>query len=390
MPTEDPSFPPEDPAFPPEEPFPGEETPVTDPNQPFPTDESIPTDPNATPVAAAEPTATVPPTPTSPPPPTATPAPTVTPTPDPAVLLQGNVRWPAQGPITLSQNHILTAGSSLTIEPGVEVRIKPGVKLFIEGTLRSAGTAANPVRFIGPEGRWTGIIGQPGSTIVLEHTELRNAGRTGLALSSTNGTMSLTSVILTDGGGGILADNSTVDIRNSQIIGNDFPTTQPLFIRMGSGKPVTLQGNIFGGNQIPDGTSNVRIAVTKAGGGPLDIQGNAFVGVSGPSLDLQTEAAMGGTIRCNAFRGGTIGIQLSSSTPSADGFNLAVDTNAFEGQNRYGVASTIALGAANNWWGDPSGPNDAERNPQGKGVRVGVTVGFTPHLQARPSCAPTP
>jgi hypothetical protein len=193
-----------------------------------------------------------------------------------------------------------------------------------------------------------------------------------------------------DGGGGVVTSGSAVDIRNSQITGNDLAAGPGVNITLGAQSPATLDGNIFGGNLGPRGTPQVRLIAGSNGNGPLTITGNAFTSTGGPLLDLQTASAIGGTIRCNGFRAGTVGLQLSSSTPSAAGFSLTIDNNAFEGQTVSGAASTVALAVPNTWWGDPSGPSDATRNPQGRGVRAGVNVTFDPWQQSRPACAPTP
>jgi hypothetical protein len=285
---------------------------------------------------------------------------------------------------------VIVPGSSLQIDPGVEVRFKPNTNIYVEGQLIAGGTANSHVRFSGPEGRWGALVGQPGSSIELTNAEIRNAGRGGIAVNSTGGQLTVRNSQIVDGGGGIVTSGSAVDIRNSQVTGNDLASGPAVNITLGAQSPVTLQGNIFGGNQVPRGTPQVRLIAGSNGNGPLEITGNAFSGTSGALLDVQVASAIGGTIRCNGFRAGSVGLQLSSSTPSANGFKLAIDTNAFEGQTVGGVGSTIALNAPNNWWSDPSGPGDVTRNPQGRGVRAGVNITFDPWLQSRPACAPAP
>lgn len=366
---------------------PPEESPIDGTSEPGATESPVGTPgPGTTPVAGQPTSTPVAVTPSA----TPLPSPTITPTPVPVNRIDGNVRWTqSQSPIIVDRNYVVTTGSSLQIDPGVEVRIKPGQQFYIEGTLHAVGSSAAPVRFVGVDGRWDTLIGQPGSNITLEHTEIRNGGRGGVALSSTSGQLTMRDVLLTDSGGGVVTSNSGVDIRGTQIIGNDLPDGPALVIQM-NGAAVTLRESIFGGNRLPGGTPQVRIAAPTVGSGPLDIQGNAFENASGTLLELQAAAAMGGTIRCNGFRGGAIGLALNASTPSAQNFNLSIENNAYQSQANYGIASTIALNAANNWWGDPSGPADAQRNPQGKGVRAGVNVTFAPPLQARPGCSPQP
>ena len=327
--------------------------------------------------------------PTSTPEPTPTPVPP-TPTPKPFRLIEGTVRWSGGAPTVVEQDYVIAPGAVVQIDPGAEVQVMPGANIFVEGQLLAAGTPGAPVRFVGPAGRWNSLVGQPGSTISLDNVQIRNGGVGGVALTSTGGRLTLRNVLLADGGGGIATTGSAVDIQSSQITGNDLANGPALLVRMGTAPATVLRGNTIGGNQGPVGTPQVRLVAGENGSGPIDIQSNAFAGGAGPLLDIQTPAPLGGTIRCNSFRGGSVGLQLSSSAASGRGFALAIDTNAFEQQTVYGVASTVALEAGNNWWGDPSGPVDAERNPQGLGARVGVNVGFQPPLPARPACAPMP
>ncbi len=332
-----------------------------------------------------------PPLPTTPPVPTATPTPPPTPTPAPVTRIESATRWTIdQSPIVVDRDQVIVPGASLEIDPGVEVRLKPNVHIYVEGRLAVAGAAGNPVRFTGPEGRWGALVGQPGSSISLAHTEIRNAGRGGIGISSTAGQLTIHGSQIIDGGGGVVANGSGVDIRNTQVVGNDLSSGPAVNITLGAQSPAALHGNIFGGNLVSEGTPQVRLIAGNNGSGPFEIIGNAFSSTSGPLLDLQTAFAIGGTIRCNGFGGGTVGLQLSSSTPSAAGFSLAIDNNAFDGQAVAGAASTVALDIPNNWWGDPSGPTEAVRNPDGRGVRAGVNVTFSPWLQSRPGCAPTP
>lgn len=351
------------------------------PDQGVPTEAPLPDQgaPTVAP-AAPEPTA-IPPTPTAPPPPTATPV--------PITRIEGATRWTLeQSPVIIARDHVIVPGASLQIDPGVEVRFKPNTNIYVEGRLVANGAAGNPVRFSGAEGRWGALVGQRGSSIELSNTELRNAGRGGIAVSSTAGQLTIRNTRIIDGGGGVTTSGSAVDIRNSQVTGNDLGTGPAINIAMGAEASVTVQGNIIGGNQVPRGTPQLRLIAGSNGNGPLDVSGNLFTAPSGPLLDLQTASAVGGSIRCNGFSGGSVGLQLSSSTPSAAGFRLTVDNNAFVGQSVGGAASTIALNAANNWWNDASGPSEATRNPQGRGVRAGVNVTFDPWLQGRPECAP--
>jgi hypothetical protein len=94
-------------------------------------------------------------------------------------------------PTAITENTTLTpAGSpytgSSTIEPGVTLKVEPGVHLTVggltvKGALKAEGTAENPVRFTGIKeetwGEWRSIVFKAGSgASILNHVELVNGG----------------------------------------------------------------------------------------------------------------------------------------------------------------------------------------------------------------------
>lgn len=322
--------------------------------------------------------------------PTAAPSPTPVPptaTPRTGKLLTGTVRWSiADSPVRLTEDHAVAAGASLTIDPGVEVYLAPGVRLTVAGTLRAQGTAGAPVRFLGPDGRWDAIVGVDGSVIALDQVEIRQAGAAGVAISSSNGALALRNARLSENGGGILVVGSQLDLRGTQIVGNVL-AAPALNVQLPPGGTTTISGNLLRDNTLPAGTPQVRLAAGETTGA-LTIEGNLIHGDAGAGLLIDTRAALSGAIRCNAFVGGTIGLHLAAQRPDLRGFDLSINANSFTGQTRYGVAGTLPFNVSNNWWGDASGPFEAQRNPQGRGVPVGVNLEFQPWLTQRPACAP--
>jgi hypothetical protein len=101
-----------------------EEEPTETPDQPTETTEAQPTETPPPPRPTARPSVPVTPQPTIPPPPTAI----------PVDVLRGTVRW-SQGPIFLVRDQQIVPGATLIIDPGVEVRMAPGVSIFVEGKL---------------------------------------------------------------------------------------------------------------------------------------------------------------------------------------------------------------------------------------------------------------
>ncbi len=229
--------------------------------QPTPVRQSTPVQAQPTPEPSLTP---VPPTPTTRPyqstdgGATATPAgPSATPVPpEPAVnVLRGEVRWTAaQSPLILGVDQQVAPGAALIIEPGVEVRLLPGVAIYAEGSIFALGQPGNPVRFVSHTGqRWDGIYGRPGSTISLESTEIRGGGAGGTVLGSEGGTLIVRNGHITDNGGHILVKDSSLEVRNTEISGNDMPYGAAIDATYINGGNVTLTGNRIGGNRMSAG-----------------------------------------------------------------------------------------------------------------------------------------
>ncbi len=348
------------------------------------------------------------PQPTTRPAPVATPRPpqptaTAVPTAIPIDVLRGTIRWTAaQSPIVLKRDQQLAPGATLLIEPGVEVRLAPGVSIFVEGSLFALGRADNPVRFVGntPQ-RWEGLFGRPGSNIALEYTDLRGGGAGGTVLTSEGGNLVLHNAHINDNGGHLQVNDSRLEMRDSEIAGNDMPYGSALEASYTAGGFVILTNNRIGGNRMQAGTSPVRISNTSAlDTVNLDVKGNLLVGQEGPDLVLSTNGPLLGGLSCNALLGGTNGLSVRTETPQIPGFALSIRDNATEKHTppiipeylKYGIGrgatSEIALDMRSNWWGSPLGPYEPERHTDGRGEAVGDNIDFGPWLTERPACAP--
>lgn len=362
-PIEEPTTDPDNGGTPPQEPGGGEATIVPAPTEDGGTPEETPT---------LEETPT--PTATSVPP---------TPTPRPAELIAGDTRWtPANSPVIIERDAAVPAGSTLTVDPGVEVQLAPDVRLTIGGALRASGA-----RFVGSNGRWQGLVGDPGSTIALDGVELGQAGSGGTAVSSKEGTLSISNSRIGDNGGGIYAEGSRVELRGNTVVGNNI-NGPAVNLRLPPSGQTIITGNVFAGNGTPPGSQQLLIAGADAAG-PIKVEGNLFSATGGAiGATINTNVPVGGTIRCNAFSGGTIGLQLQTDRPDGSGFEWVIDSNAFADQATFGATGSVSFNLSNNWWHDSSGPADATRNPQGRGVPVGLNQQFQPWMPDRPSCAP--
>jgi hypothetical protein len=75
-----------------------------------------------------------------------------------APLAAAQTVWRAsEGPRTISGNYTVPAGSSLTIEAGVLVRINSNSRLVVDGTLNANGTSTAPVKFVGAD-NWSALL----------------------------------------------------------------------------------------------------------------------------------------------------------------------------------------------------------------------------------------
>jgi len=367
--------------------LPTPEPPTPEPPTPEPPQATVP-------VAPTQPLA---PRPTRPPP---------SPTAIPVDIIRGTAYWTAaQNPIALRRDTLIAAGATLIIEPGVEVRIPPGVSLYVDGRLYALGRPDLPVRFVGADlPRWEGIAGRAGSDIVLEHTELRGGGAGGTVLASTGGNLIVRSSRIIDNGGHLRADASRVELRDSEIAGNDMPYGAAVEIVLDGGGTVTLTGNRVGVNRMAVGVPNVQVSSRSPNDTvTLDIQRNLFIGQDGPNLTLTTNGPLQGNIVCNGFVRGSNGLSVISTLPQTPGLPLlTVRDNAIEqhtppiipiylerGIGR-GATSDVALDMRNNWWGAAEGPYEPDRHADGRGDAPGDMVRFDPWLTARPACAPAP
>jgi hypothetical protein len=372
-------------------------TPVTQPTFTAPTAAGDP--PTATPV----PPTAAPATPAGPSP-TPQPRPTRAPTAVPIDQVRGTTYWRAdRGPISVSRDVLVVSGASLIIEPGAEVRLAPGVSIFVDGQLYALGQPGSPVRFIGRDRpRWEGVFGRAGSTIVLENIEVSGGGAGGTLIASEGGSLAIRGGRLRDNGGHVRAIGSSVEVRDTEIAGNDMPYGSPLDIIYTGGGTVTLTGNRVGGNRLAPGVPPARIGSQSPFDTlTLDVQRNLLIGQDGPNLTLETNGPLRGNVVCNTFAGGLNGLSVRSTLPQTPGLpDLVVRNNAIESHTPpilpiyldfgigRGATSEVALDMRENWWESDTGPYEPSRHADGRGEAVGDNIEFAPWLQARPECAP--
>jgi hypothetical protein len=83
-------------------------------------------------------------------------------------------------PYTIAATDTFVVGD-LTIEPGVELRVPPGVGVMVQKRLVAKGTAARPIH-ITSSGLWGSLQLLGGSASILEHVQIDDAGYGGLGI----------------------------------------------------------------------------------------------------------------------------------------------------------------------------------------------------------------
>jgi hypothetical protein len=248
----------------------------------------------------------------------------------------------------------------------------------------------------------------------------------------TGGDVILLGTTISRGGGGstlIVAEQASIVVRDSQLNNN----LGQIQLRDSA---FTFENSTMRGNQLPYGAAvdatfsynsafrmvNSRIGPnTQATGAPavsikisgsatelaFELSGSLLTNQSGPNLQLESATDMAGTVQCNAFVAGDVGISLRTSTTQLPVFSLFMRNNAFE-QHRgartnkyephqgnawrtlYGMTSNVGANAQGNWWDHATGPYDPKRYAAGRGELAGVNVDASNWLTTRPVCAPQP
>ena len=316
------------------------------------------------------------------------------------------MRWSAnQSPVIVRRDLQIAPGSSLVIDPGVEVQLAPGVAIYVDGKLYAAGQPGKPVRFTSTGGgRWDAMYGRPGGDIGLDQVEISGGGNGGTLISSEGGNLTVLRSRIRDNGGQIRVLDSRLEMRETDVSGNDMPYGAAVDASYSGGGGVTLIGNRIGGNRLAGGAPPVQVRnESPYDTVNLDVQGNLMVGSSGPSMVVYTNGPLRGGMSCNAWLNGTDGLMIKSGTLQvAPEVALTIANNAIEDQTppiipeylEYGIgrgaSSDIYIDMTNNWWRSAQGPYNPQLHADGRGEAVGANITFAPWLTERPACAPRP
>jgi hypothetical protein len=170
--------------------------------------------------------------------------------------LAGNTTLAAAGsPYTISSDLIVPSGVTLTVQPGVTIRMATRRNIRVQGVLNVAGTAAQPVAIIGRDGaRWGGIsFESPSGPSSLAHLIIRGATRGydatlySSAITGRNANVTADFLNIDESDTTFYMYNSTSVVRDSTF---HIPYTgDGLHIKKGT---ATIQRCVFPGNNAPD------------------------------------------------------------------------------------------------------------------------------------------
>ena len=340
--------------------------------------------------------------PTMPPEPTATP----TATPVPVELIRGEVRW--SGEKRVVYDVVVETGATMIIEPNTTVFMAPGTSFYIDGNVRALGSAAAPVRITSDGQAWGGMFVRNGGDVMLLGAVISRGGGTTTLIAAERASVVMRDTQINNNLGHIQLRDSAFTFENSTMRDNQLPYGAAIDATFSYNSAFRVVNSRVGPNTQADGAPAVAVKSTgSATQLTLEVSGSLLTNQSGSNLQLESAADLSGSIQCNAFVAGDVGVSIRTNTTQLPAISLFVRNNAFE-QHRgvrtnqyephqgntwrtlYGMTSNVAVNGQGNWWDHAKGPYDPKRYTTGRGELAGVNVDAGNWLTTRPVCAPQP
>ena len=286
-------------------------------------------------------------------------------------ITQDTIWTLTDSPFVVSKNITVSAGVTLTIEPGVEIRFGGDFALIVEGTLIACGTENKTITF-------TSNKDQPeaGDWISIEFKE--------------SDPSTLTYCVVEYAKNGITVVDGKVEVRNNEIAKN---SENGIYIT--GDNQATIQNNKIKSNQngiLLTGSSTTGVSITEnilmlntQGGIQLDVEEymdvvilNNILSANGNGFYVSGQVST--YITRNYISNNTVGIFYTR------GWGHVAYYNDIYG-NEYGmdITSNATVNAEYNYWGHESGPYHISLNPAGEGNPVlgdGVSLDFIFFLTA--------
>jgi len=284
--------------------------------------------------------------------------------------ITSDVTWGvADSPVTISGTVSVTAGNTLTIEPGVTVLMGSGVSLYVDGALVSVGTETESITFTSAgenPGDWGSVEFRNSSDAgsVIDYTTFEygaGTNRSGMVFFTTDAfPVSISNSIFRNSADhGINLRASSSDISNSKFYDN---------AGFGVFADLSLNFSISGSEIYRNAGGGVRI--------PINSQATineSLIDTNGVGILIENNGRP--EITNSDIKANNVGIQIQEVGSSKP----VISDNVISGNTVWGVESLggETLDARFNYWGSPLGPTVAS-NPTGNGDAVTSNINYTP------------
>ncbi|MBI3306014.1 hypothetical protein HYZ82_02670, partial [Candidatus Nomurabacteria bacterium] len=306
-----------------------------------------------------------------------------------------NTAWTLAGsPYVIEKNIHVTAGNTLTIEPGVIVKFSPYMSISIYGSLSAEGTSDNNIYFTS---LWDDSIGgdtnEDGNATIPNSYSKRGYWR-GIHYFSAEGEQSLKNILLSRAQLGLFFNDSDVVIEGLEAISNiiDVSAYNNSSVNVSKLKSKNSFGSVFNDNAnltlddsiIDNGLSNIYAGVNLSNGGYTTIKGTRISHYSkagiydkGGSIVNISNTEISNNFSYGIFVGNNA--NFSNSQYVVDGLTIKGNTQ----YSAYNQATSYDIDLRNVYWGTSSGTR-LSKGPKDLGNVVSKRILFSPWLLTDP------